>query len=263
MLATLCLLLVGLDQKDSYTVRLWPRLASTTTAARSWLVMLELIHLRCVPSACRHAGSGRALRRHRQVHARAGFAGCDASAVAGVAGIALCFLRCRQAHDARHHGRYDHKDFLQRHSGRPSVDMDIGMCMAGVAGVSASCAVFPVFVGRVPTEAMEVAPFVVDIGSCMFMAGFADDAIRAVLPSISDRPMVDVWCPPWTRQLSCPFPKLHFIDEVGFTCLSLCNDRCFSPGSASLLAWISLQSRWADGLFFGRGSCPQGHGSHN
>ena len=33
------------------------------------------------------------------------FAGCDASVVAGVAGIALCFLRCRQAHDARHHGR--------------------------------------------------------------------------------------------------------------------------------------------------------------
>ena len=67
---------------------------------------------------------------HRQLHARAGFAGCDASAVAGVVGIALCFLRCRQAHDAR----YDQKDSLQRHSGRTSVDKVIGMCMAGVAG---------------------------------------------------------------------------------------------------------------------------------
>ena len=130
MLASLCLLLVGLDQKDSYTVMLWPRLASTTTAACSSLVMLVFMHLRCVPSACRQAGdawhhawfcgSVRGRRRHRQLHTHAGFAGCDASAVAGVARIALCFLRCRQAHDARHHGRYDQKDFLQRHSGRPS-----------------------------------------------------------------------------------------------------------------------------------------------
>ena len=114
-------------------------------------------------------------------------------------------------------------------------------------------------------------------------AGFADDAIRAVLPSISDRPMVDVWCPAWTRQLACPLvcnflgcrrktaecPQLHFIDEVGFTCLSLCNGRCFSPGSALLLGRIISRSRWADRLvFWGRvrwhtdgESCPQGHGS--
>ena len=116
-------------------------------------------------------------------------------------------------------------------------------------------------------------------------AGFADDAIRAVLPSVSDRPMVDVWCPAWTRQLACPlvcnflgcrwktaeFQQLHSIDEVGFTCLSLCNDRCFGPGSAYLLGSISSRSRWADGLvLWGRvhmytagGSFPQGHGPHN
>ena len=57
------------------------RLALTLTVACSWLVMLFFMHLRCVPSACRHSGDA---RHHgwllcRQL--RAGFAGYDASAV--------------------------------------------------------------------------------------------------------------------------------------------------------------------------------------
>ena len=64
--------------------------AATTTVACSWLVMLVFMHLRCVPSACLHAGTHgiiggfaavAACRRHRHLHVPAGFAGIVASAV--------------------------------------------------------------------------------------------------------------------------------------------------------------------------------------
>ena len=44
----LCIL-VGMDRKDSWTARMWPRSPSTWTVACAWLVSLVHMNLSCVP----------------------------------------------------------------------------------------------------------------------------------------------------------------------------------------------------------------------
>ena len=107
------------------------------------------------------------------------------------AGVALCFLRCRQAHDARHHGRYDQRRTVCSHTvGALGVDNVSGMFTAGFAGLYACYAVFAMFVGWYIMPGImvagEVAALVIDIGSGTFMAGLdGDDASAAFLSFVA------------------------------------------------------------------------------
>ena len=93
----LCIL-VGVDQKDNCAASLWPR--SSPTSAWSWLALLVLRFALCsllLSTGPRCSASWPVWTRRTVM--------CSGLST----GFALCFLRCRQAHDVRHHGRCDQR----------------------------------------------------------------------------------------------------------------------------------------------------------
>ena len=99
-------IMVGMTREGQFAVTQWPPWCRQFAVAGSRLVMLVLMHLRCVPSACRHAG---------MPGVTGGIAAVSrSSSTSAVVCPLLVFmvmmqvlwsLRFWQAHDLQHHGQ--------------------------------------------------------------------------------------------------------------------------------------------------------------
>ena len=193
---------------------------------------------------------------------------------------ASCFLRCRQAHEARHQGRCDRRDSFAATHGRALVETAMA-CARLVLLVRCSTCCVPFACRQAHCQVLHGRA----LRQLHGLAGFADDdahhvSVQALVVGSGTASCVLAW----TRMLTCPLlrsiparyrraencgaPQMQFADQVEPSLFG--NRDMYAQCNCSVQLPRVVSSGQLRGSFGSlhtgagpRGSCPQGHALHN